>query len=251
MMLRRGFLHQAIAYLENNPDVVGVGGLVNEVFADNLEFENRRQRERDIYQSGDVVKLDCGGLYRRASIDDLGYFTDRNLHSYEELDLGSRILAEGGRLHRLDVVSVDHFHHSIGSYELLWRRLKSKYACGAGEILRAALFRSHFSLVLGGLRILPIFVLLSAWLVLSIVLTAERQWLTDAILVLLPFVLMSWRRKSVSAGVFSVISWFVYSAGIVRGLLRNRIDRRLPIASRIVWDETAAPEGARLRAGGA
>lgn len=242
MTLRPGFLRQALAYMENNPDVVGVGGLVNEIFLDNLEFENRRHREKDIYRSGDVVKLDCGGLYRRASIETLGYFTDRNLHSYEELDLGSRLIAMGGKLRRLDVISVDHFHHSIGSYELLWKRLRSKYAHGAGEILRAALFKPHFPLVIRSLRILPIFLLLSLWLVFSIILTAERHWLADVLLMMSPFVLMSWRRKSISAGIFSVASWFIYSAGIIRGLLGSRIDPCLPIASRILWDKSALPK---------
>jgi len=43
-------------------------------------------RPRDLL---DVECLNGGGLYRRSAIADVGYLSDRNLHAFEEYDLGA------------------------------------------------------------------------------------------------------------------------------------------------------------------
>ena len=46
--------------------------------------------------------MNGGGLYRRSAIEQTGYLSDRNLHGYEEFDLGIRLRDAGWQLHRLD-----------------------------------------------------------------------------------------------------------------------------------------------------
>ncbi|WP_413243246.1 glycosyltransferase family 2 protein, partial [Pseudomonas ogarae] len=79
---------------------------------------------------GEIDRLNGGGLYRRTAIEQVGYLSDRNLHGYEEFDLGVRLRASGWRLHRLDRSFVRHFGHAINAYALLVRRWKSGYLRG-------------------------------------------------------------------------------------------------------------------------
>jgi len=238
MALRAGFISRAVRYLDGNLDVTGVGGLVNEVLSPNgnMEMENRRRRESHLYRSGSVKALDCGGLYRRSSLIKLGYFADRNLHSYEELDLGARIRSTGGKLHRLDIVGVDHFHRSIGSYKLLLKRVMSRYANGAGELLRASIGRKHFKFVVRELRILHVAVAIMLWVISTILVELETDATFATGVVFLPFLFMIFRRRSFRLGIYSVLSWFVYTAAIFRGLVAPRRSPFLPIESVVVYD---------------
>ena len=72
--------------------------------------------------------------------------------AFEEFDLGARLQARGWKLARIDQRAVDHYGYTIGGYQLLWRRLKSGYAAGLGEVLRGALGKKHFWFVLRKLR---------------------------------------------------------------------------------------------------
>jgi hypothetical protein len=46
-----------------------------------------------------------------------------------------------------------------------------------------------------------------------------------------PFVLMAWRKRSVGKSVFSVVSWWLNTAGLVRGLLAPQRPARQALAS--------------------
>jgi exopolysaccharide production protein ExoZ len=100
MQMREGFLEQALAFLDTHADVAGVGGRVVEQNTESLEYMARGERASAHLQPGNVDRLDGGGLYRRSAIEAAGYFSDRNLHSYEEFDLAIRLRALGWRLWR-------------------------------------------------------------------------------------------------------------------------------------------------------
>ncbi|WP_447476566.1 glycosyltransferase family 2 protein, partial [Escherichia coli] len=102
MLLDKDFLGAAIAFLEANPRVAGVTGHVVEMNVDNLEFTRRVRRVSPENRTGSIDRMNGGGLYRRAAIAEAGYFSDRNLHGYEEFDLGVRLRSLGWELHRLD-----------------------------------------------------------------------------------------------------------------------------------------------------
>jgi glycosyltransferase involved in cell wall biosynthesis len=236
MEMLPGFLPEALAFLQAHPDVAGVGGRVVEMNTSSLEYLARVERGMGHMQAGEVDRLDMGGLYRRAAVDQAGYFSDRNLHSYEEFDLAVRLRARGWKLWRLPVDAVHHHGHDAPPYQLLMRRWRSRYICGLGEVVRAARGQPHLALVLTGVRELRLYAaVLVWWLALLLVLLAPLLWTVKLSAFLLlaaaPFALMAWRKRSASKAVFSVVSWCFNAAGLVRGLLAPQRSAREAVGS--------------------
>ncbi len=218
------FLSAALAFLEAHPELAGVGGRVVEMNTTGLEFVARAERERAAKRQGEVDRLDMGGLYRRAAIEQVGYLSNRNLHSYEEFDLAVRLRVQGWKLWRLDVNAVHHYGHDVPPYRLLMRRWRSRYICGLGEMLRAAWGQPHLPLVLSGVRELRLYLAVLLWwagLLAILFWPAPWEWKAAAFAVLAaaPFLLMTWRKRSAGKAVFSVVSWCFHTLGLLRGLL--------------------------------
>ena len=230
MRLHKEFLSAAIQFLQDNRGFAGVGGMIIERETENFEYVKRANAQDVDRLPGEVSRLDCGGVYRRAAIEAVGYLGDRNLHSGEELELGVRLQAKGWKLARLDSPAIDHFGHTGNAYSMLLRRWATRYAFGTGEILRATLGESRFWLMLRKLR-WELFLLTAVhiwWLALIVTPFVVQGPVPAAIalatLALLPFVVMSVRCRSVSLGIYSVTAWNVYAAGIWPGLLHPRTD---------------------------
>ncbi|MEE9908073.1 glycosyltransferase family 2 protein [Brucella intermedia] len=143
MIIEPDFLPAALAYLDNHPDAGGVTGHVVDQVLESLEFQRRSKRHSPEARTGDIDRMNGGGLYRRSAIEQAGYFSDRNLHGHEEFDAGVRLRSHGWKLHRLDRPFVQHFGYTMNAYKLLVRRWKSKYLRGTGEVLRAAMGQPH------------------------------------------------------------------------------------------------------------
>ena len=252
MKMVPGFLEQALTFLAQHPEIAGVGGRVVELNLESLEYRERSERERRVEahrSPGQVDRLDGGGLYRRRAIEEAGYFSDRNLHSYEEFDLAVRLRALGWKLWRLPADAVTHYGHDAPPYQLLRRRWKSRYACGLGELVRGALGQPQMKVVLRGLRELRLYVAVLAWwaLLLSVpfwpLAAAERAGLLLAVAAG-PLAVMALRKRSLSRATYSVVSWCVQAAGLVRGFLTPRRPPRAPIASLVLQEpQAAAPRG--------
>jgi glycosyltransferase involved in cell wall biosynthesis len=253
MTLNGEFLSRALAFLQRNPDVAGVGGSLREMNVYNLEFARRSTRRDAHLMPGDVDRLDGGGLYRQAAIDSVGYLADRNLHAYEELDLGVRLRTSGWRLVRLDLHATTHYAHRMKSYPLLWRRVRSGYAWATGEVLRGAFGRPHFWATCVALRELRIWVGVIAWWAalavsfLAVSGVAAAAAATAALLIGPVLALSVWRR-SVASAVYSVVSWNVYTAGMIRGAFRRRVSPRPPVPAVVLREGVllADPSGAAL-----
>ena len=193
---------------------------------------------------GQVDRLDGGGLYRRRAIEEAGYFSDRNLHSYEEFDLASRLRGLGWKLWRLPVDATTHYGHEAPPYRLLMRRWRSRYACAPGELLRAALGQPRLKLVLRNVRELRLyFAVLAWWLVLLTVpawpLPLATRLGAFAGIAVAPWLAMLWRKRSLGRANYSIASWCVNSAAMVRGLLARRVPPIQPIPSRVLKEPTA------------
>ncbi len=231
MVLDPGFLAAGVAFLDANPGHAAVGGGVREVNTGSIEFELRARNDRVKGSSlaGDVDRLDCGGLYRVAAVRAVGHFADRNLHAFEEFELGARLRADGWRLARIDVPAVEHHGHAVGGYALMWRRLRSGYAGGAGEVVRAAWGRPHWRQILRSFSQLRYSVIVYGWwLALLVALLAGRPIAALGIL-LLPLAFLTIRRRSVRVGVYSLATWNVIAIGMLQGLARPRRPTTAPI----------------------
>jgi glycosyltransferase involved in cell wall biosynthesis len=250
MNLDPAFVGRAIRLLDSEPSVAGVGGYIGEMRISNLEFERRSKRLIDgrATDRKEIGYLAGGGLYRREAIEQVGYLSDRNLHSNEEFDLGIRLRAKGWRLIRLEDRAADHYAYDLGTYSLLRHRMRSGYILGSGEALRAALDGGYLARVLRELRPIRAYgFAISLWLFVLIVLAVTRSWFWGATLLalscLMPVLVMALRRRSLVRGLWSVAAWHVQGFGLVRGFLRPRKSPTEAISSRII--RTAVPQGSR------
>lgn len=226
MQMLDGFLPAALTFLEQHTEVGGVGGVVVEQNTHSLEYIARMERASGHMQSGQVDRLDMGGLYRRQAIEQIGFLSNRNLHSYEEFDLAVRLRTLGWRLWRLPISAVNHYGHDAPPYELLRRRWTSGYICGLGEVLRNAWRQPHFGLILSDVRELRLYVLVLLWWLTLLSTPLFLHSLASQLTALSgficgPLMLMALRKRSLGKGLFSVVSWHFNVLGLLRGLFRR------------------------------
>lgn len=234
MTLDPGFLSAGVTYLKNNPEAAAVGGQVEERNLSGQDFQIRNaSMGSSNWKPGRVDRLDCGGLYRTEAVRQLHYFGDKNLHSFEEFDLGARLEAKGWTLSRIAVPAVVHFGHQVDGYALLMRRLKSGYAGGGGEVLRAALGKAHLPIVLRQLKHLTVFLLIYIWWIVMAKLLLEWSPLAFVAIVV-PLLYLSWRRRSVKLGVYSFASWNIGALGSIAGVFRRRSSPEIPIKTVVI-----------------
>lgn len=236
MQMRQGFLEKAIELMSKEPDIAGVGGRLVERNTDSLEFQARLARAPVNMQPGPVDRLDGGGLYRRSAIEQVGYLTNRNLHSYEELDLAIRLRSAGYKLVRIPVDAVDHFGHTIDAFALLKRRWRSRYIFGIGEIVRASLGKPHQKLLLKDLRELRVYLIATCWILTTLLLSlmatmGSLHWWGPLCLAVTPLILMSTKRRSFRLGIYAITSWVVHAAALFRGLWSQQLPPSTPIPS--------------------
>lgn len=253
MVLDPGFLDDALDFLDSHPSHAGVSGQLADVNLESLEYVRRGKRVSPELSPGETDRLNGGGLFRRSAIVQFGYFTDRNLHSYEEFDLGVRLTSAGWKLHRLKRPFVTHYGHSTQAYALLWRRLTTRYAFGIGELLRSALTKPHLGLVLTRVRELKLWsCVIASWLAAAAagVLIGPLAGLLTLIGVLaLPIAVMTLKYRSLQLGAYAALGWQVHALGLILGLFSPRNDPAAPIAARILHDDVrrTAADAPKLR----
>ena len=241
MQLCTGFLAQALDFMQRHTEVAGLGGRVRELNQDSLEYRARNEQVASHQRPGPVDRLDGGGLYRRRAIESVGYFSNRNLHSYEELELALRLRLAGWTLWRLAEDAVTHQGHDAPPYELLRRRWRSGYIFGLGELLRASLHDTRRLQALLRLKELRLYAgVWLGWLVLVLSallpLPALAQATVLPALLLAPVATMAWRKRSWQRGVYALISWNLHAAALLRGLLRRQRPPTEQVASRVLHD---------------
>lgn len=239
MVLDPDFLAEAVAYLDANPRAAGVTGHVVEANLDNLEFQRRVQRNSPENRTGPIDRMNGGGLYRRSAIEDVGYFSDRNLHGYEEFDLGVRLRARGWTLERLDIPFVSHYGHTMNAYALLVRRWKSRYLRGVGELLRAALGKPYWYKLVEELPELRLWAFVYAWWAVLILLpamlpSAGLALFLDLILCCAIVGAMSLKQRSLSLGLYAVTAWIFHAAALPLGFSQSRRTPEAWIESRLI-----------------
>jgi glycosyltransferase involved in cell wall biosynthesis len=247
MILDPDFIPAAMDYLRDHPEVAAVAGRVEEKNVSNQEFRIRENlvRTRRNWLPGLVDQLDGGGLYRTAAISEAGYFSDRNLHGFEEFDLAARLRHAGWKLARVDRTAVDHFGHTSSGYRLMWRRIRSGYSGASGEVFRAALGRPHMPIVLRKLGHIRNGAIVIGWWLALLASMAFSAFGVTTVLFLLPFVLLALRRRSLSLGIYSCASWNANAWGLISGFFRPRVSPLVPLAA---IDLSPAPATASVKA---
>jgi glycosyltransferase involved in cell wall biosynthesis len=244
MRLDAGFIAAGIRFLDENPKVAGVGGAIVDRDVANLEYEQRARRIDPDRRPGLVTRLNGSGLYRRSAIESVGYLTDRNLHGCEEFDLSARLIARGWALARIDRHAIDHYGYVGNAYRQLVGRMWTLNACGPGEMFRAALLRPHFGFLIRNDRTTLLSGLVAAWWLAIVVVALLANGLPAVIVIaaltIFPFVVMSRRWRSRRSGIYSVVSWNVFTLCFLPGLLRPRVPPTAWIASTVIQDPLIA-----------
>lgn len=224
MELVPGFIEVALDMFEDQQDLAAIGGRMEEMAMDHPIFAARIQRNQNYHTSGDVGHLDGGGIYRKAALQDIGYFTNINLHSYEESELGCRLRAKGWRLMRIGVSAIRHYGHAIPRYRLLIHRFRSGYTFGPGEFLRVSIGNPWFSVVIRTIK--AYLVMMMAWFALIASLLVLPWSNLPLLTVLAGFLVMFFmlviKRKSFPDGVFTFVSWSVFALGTLIGFVRQQ-----------------------------
>jgi glycosyltransferase involved in cell wall biosynthesis len=240
MRLQGGFVASGIGFLRDNPTAGGVGGATINRDASALEYAQRVRRFDPDRGPGLVTRLGGCGLYRRAAVRAVGYSTDRNLHGGEELELAARLRASGWTLAKIDCVAVEHYCRIDNPYGLLLRRMKTRNAFGPGEMVRAALGRPHFGLILRDDRNSQLCALVGLWwaamAAAAVVLRDVDAVVAIAAIFAFPFAVMAWRWRSLRHGLYSVMAWNTQALCFLPGFLQRRRPPGEWMASTVVKD---------------
>lgn len=225
-----GFLAKAISKLDEDESLAGVAGVLQEMHLDNIEFQERNKRKNPSIQPGKMKSLPGGGLYRAEALRSVQYFTHQGLNSQEEFELGARLKMKGWGLLRMDIPSVRHYAYQMNAYKLLFRRVKSGYIYGLGELLRSAYGKPHFFYIFNNIKQIKLLLAYNIWFVFCVVLTlfvAVGSTSLVALLMLfsLPLVVMTIKKKSFKVGLYSFVSGLFNSYGLVVGFFKGRIKK--------------------------
>jgi glycosyltransferase involved in cell wall biosynthesis len=243
MELDPQFLRPAGEAMDADPKLAGVGGMVIDRVM-TLEFQRRATATKPSLRPGYQKHLDGGGLYRMEALRQCRYFADRNLHAFEEFDLGLRLSAQGWKLLRLDRPAVYHHGHKMPAARLLWHRWRTKYVLGHGELMRAALGTPRQWRVARGAYYN--FAAVAWWIALAAglaTLVRNAGWPAAALLLLIliaPFVAQIARKRSLKLGLYSIALINLHGLGFVIGLIRPRIDPMTRIESAVLHEPREA-----------
>ncbi|WP_068085682.1 glycosyltransferase family 2 protein [Novosphingobium rosa] len=241
MVLQPGMLAAGIAFLQDHPQHAAVAGQVIEANTQSIEFEARARNDKAKRRAlvEEVDRLDCGGLYRLSALRDLGYFADRNLHAFEEFDLGARLTARGWKLARIDVPGVRHHGHDMGGLPLIWKRITSGYAGGTGEVVRAAMEQGRLPEMLRGFSHLRHAIMVVGWWAFLLLSLLAGWWWLLLFALAAPVAFLGARRRSLRHGIYSVATWNMHAIGLLQGLGRKRVPPRQPLDMVVLQDGAA------------
>lgn len=243
MELDPTFLPNALKAMDENPRLGGVAGMVEECSEASYQFRGRQQRNAQSLP-GIASALEMGGLYRREALEEVEYFSNRNLHAYEELELGLRLSSAGWAMRRLPVRGVRHRGRSEGSWSLLLGRWRTRYLDGAGELLRVSLGRPYFWRALSSVRHLVVALLIWAGFLAGLALLFTTPvLLTLTLLAAGILILIRYRRaRSVSDALFGQVVWQVTAIAMIRGFFSGKVDPRGSIGY-VLLDSDQGHEG--------
>lgn len=231
MELEKGFLEKAIEVMTKEPDIAGVGGTIKEMTESNTVFKRRKDSQKNLRDSYEKALM-MGGLYRRQAIKKVGYFSNPNLHAYEESDLGNRLAVAGYRLKRIAVPMVRHYGDDTTSLQIFMNRWRSRYLWGCGEYLRYNIFKPTFGRVVWELKIYLAVIAIWTMLIISAILTpfSSIPLILTTIVIIAGLLLLLARKRSIYQAGFSLFSWNMTAMGLVCGFLSatKKINRKIP-----------------------
>jgi GT2 family glycosyltransferase len=240
MELDAGFVVAALARIEQQPRLAGIGGIIEDTRIAN-DVDRIRVNNQAVSAVGPCRWLEGGGLYRRSAIVEAGgYAANRNLKGYEEAELGMRLRAAGWQLERLPGLAARHTGHEAGTWELMKRHWRSGRAMSGGVLLRSALGRPWLGeacrMLLHPLAVIAWWLLLAAGLI-AVPGAASQLLLGWGLASLLLALALLAVKRDLRHAITSILSWHYGAAALVLGML----DTVRPVHDRIAARILAEP----------
>ena len=218
------WMRAAIATAAHAPGVAGIGGRIEEWF---VEGERTWLNRSDLLKAGAaehaVDHLAALAFYRRAALEGAGGY-DVRLDSDEDFELGLRLRARGLELRSLGMLGARHWSAPRPSFSELSRRWQTGICFGTGQVLRLYAGRPGFGELLRRQRLY--FAALGLWalgalaLMVSLATGNPGPFSLWVLVVLAVAAFMAARKKSLTLGVHSLLTWTLQGAGLIVGLFR-------------------------------
>jgi glycosyltransferase involved in cell wall biosynthesis len=249
MVLQSGFLRQALEYLQANPGVAGVGGLMVDTQILTSADKRRAREYASITEVSETGYLGGGGLYRTRAIQSVGYLAHRWLKACEEAELGVRLKSAGWSLARLPVVAVSHTGHNESSLSMLWRMWRNRRMHAYGALLRSAVGQpwwwscvrlAWFVFVPPAIYLGAMF---SALLLTFVGVPAIKMFLLSVTaLWCVVFAALAAKKRNFLDAAMAIFAWHLYMTAAVISFVRKVPDphRHVPAAELEVGDRSAA-----------
>lgn len=221
MTLNREFPQDALNFLDRHKNIAGVGAVIREVQGG---VYNQAEQTRFCSHKPWPTDYLCGiAVYRRKSIDKLGFLNNPYLYSGEDADLGFRLKSQQQKMLVLPVIGANHFRH-VGKEPLavLITKFRSKYFHGDGQTIRYNLNnRRVFLMHIKRLRISFLSLFLQGCLFISVIFTLKgsKIGLIGLGVIACFLLLLIARKRSVSRIIYSLIAWLFHGWGLLLGLL--------------------------------
>ncbi|WP_432741250.1 glycosyltransferase [Methylobacter sp. G7] len=239
MELQPGFIAHALEYLETNPAVAGVGGLIIDTRKITPEDRRRAEHYSSINDAVFVDHLGGGGLFRRSAIASVDYLSNRWLKACEEGDLGMRLVAAGWHLVRLPVSAVKHTGHNESGLEMMFRLWRNGRMQAYGVFLRNAIGRpwwwasiKHAWFIFAA-PALYLIAFLFSWVQTSAGIEPHKALLTSVTLLWILAFLALWKKKRDAAdALLAIAAWHFYAVAAIPTFLKKVPDPHQLISAR-------------------
>ena len=239
MELQPGFIECALALLEDEHEVAGVGGRLVDTQVNTTADERRSRAALRRSRRSDVDHLSGGGLYRRTAVESVGYLAHRWLPAFEEAELGFRLRAAGWRLIRVPELAVLHTGHSENDWGMMRRLWYGRRHHAAGLLLRSAIGHGWFGRA--AFSQWPAFVTIGlhsaavggAILVAGALGSVPMQWVKlEALAWAGVWMTLAVKKRSFLRAGFAALNWHLITVATMIGACGRLGDPREPVAAR-------------------
>lgn len=237
MELNKDFIKRGIKEFEADDNLAGVSGKIIEMTDTNIVFK-RRKHDTDSFADKEKyeTKLMMGGLYKKEAIDKVGYFSNPNLHAYEESDLGNRLTIQGYRMKRIPHAMVKHYGGNASSIRIYKNRWKSRYLWGCGEYLRANICKKTLFMVV---KELMLYLAVLFWWAMLIIFSLmfykiPQLLLYQLVLTGIFLILFLLKKRNLYEFTFSIFSWNFTALGLLFGFFKKQKDVNRKIEVKLI-----------------
>jgi len=233
MILEPEFINKALKEFDKDEKLAGVRGNIRQMIKSNIYYKTAAKRKQTM--GGYKILLNGGGLYRRSAILDVGYLTNRNLHAYEEAELGFRLTSKGWKLKIINEPCIKHYGYNTKSnLSVILHKIKYHFVDGSGELIRASIGKTYLLKSLLMVKLYLLTILLAILLIISIIIRSTPLIVFLLLLLMIRFIIVYYNTKKLSYTLFSLILTIVYTIGLLRGMTINYVNPRKKIGGAVL-----------------